>query len=679
LALVSHPAESVQLTRRRLDVQLSPSDVLLALREDAAPFALMGRWLGSRALVGSRPLVVHEGSEAPFDAISGAGVPGAAGAVGGGWVGYLGFGVGCEIERLPPPPPRPEPLALSRFAYYDNVLRLDEDGRWWFEALASEERQAALSERLDELSARLSDLPESRPWRVDRLAVRPPGYEGHRAAIATCLERIRAGEIYQANLCLRFEGELLGEAIDAFAETAPALDAPYAAFLGLDDAAVMSFSPELFLRRTGRHVTTAPIKGTARRSADPREAEAQREALARSEKDHAENVMIVDLMRNDLGRVCAFGTVEADRAPTVEAHPGVWHLVSHVRGELAEGAHDGDLLRATFPPGSVTGAPKIQSLKVISRLEASAREVYTGAIGMISPAAGLELSVAIRTFEVRGDRIWLGAGGGIVADSEPDEEVREAWRKASPLAAALGAEIEPPQPRKTPAVPIEVLRGPRPEPASGVFETVAVRDGQPVRLARHLARLSGSVEALYGTTLPQDLEARIRAEAEHRDAARLRICTRPGGTELEWNPVGEAPPVVELEPVRLAGGLGAHKWLDRRLVDGLSDGRRSPLFVDLDDNVLETGWANAWLVDGDRLLTPPADGRLLPGVTRDALLRQAGLTAREEPLTLDRVKAAGYVLLTSSIRLVTIGSLGGSEPPPPQLTVRAGQLRELLR
>jgi para-aminobenzoate synthetase / 4-amino-4-deoxychorismate lyase len=375
--------------------------------------------------------------------------------------------------------------------------------------------------------------------------------------------------------------------------------------------------------------------------------------------------------------VCAYGTVRADPAPSVEAHPGVWHLVSRVEGELADGADDGALLRATFPPGSVTGAPKIQSLKVISRLEASAREVYTGAIGIVSPAAGLELSVAIRTFEARGGRIWLGAGGGIVADSDPDAEVREAWRKASPLAAALGAEIDPPVPPEQPATPIEVARAPRPDPAAGVFETIAVRDGTPVRLEQHLARLAASVEALYGAPLRGDLEGQVRAEAGRRQAARLRICVRPGGTELEWQPLGEAQAAVELEPVFLAGGLGAHKWLDRSLIDEHSGSGRTPLFVDLDGHVLETGWANVWLVEGERLLTPPADGRLLPGVTRDALLRQAELKAVKEPLTLERVMQAGHLLLTSSIRLVTAGSLDG-RPPPADLIALAARVRDLL-
>ena len=153
--------------------------------------------------------------------------------------------------------------------------------------------------------------------------------------------------------------------------------------------------------------------------------------------------MIVDLVRNDLGRVCRPGTVRVTALAEVRPHAGVWHLVSEVEGELRDDVGDADLLRAAFPPGSVTGAPKLAALSVIAELESTGREAYTGAIGFASPVAGLELNVAIRTFETHGSRIWLGAGGGIVADSDPESEAREAAAKAAPLLAAIGA--TPPQ------------------------------------------------------------------------------------------------------------------------------------------------------------------------------------------------------------------------------------------
>jgi para-aminobenzoate synthetase/4-amino-4-deoxychorismate lyase len=146
-------------------------------------------------------------------------------------------------------------------------------------------------------------------------------------------------------------------------------------------------------------------------------------------------------MRNDIGRVCRYGTVHAPRTPDAEPHPGLWHLVSRVTGELRPDARDSDLLRATFPPGSVTGAPKVQAMHVIAKLERAGREAYTGGMGYVSPVAGLELNVAIRTLELRDGHLWLGAGGGIVADSDPERELEEALVKARPIAAAIGTSV----------------------------------------------------------------------------------------------------------------------------------------------------------------------------------------------------------------------------------------------
>ena len=253
---------------------------------------------------------------------------------------------------------------------------------------------------------------------------------------------------------------------------------------------IASLSPELFLRRDGRTVTTGPIKGTAPRSGDPA-------ALQGSEKDRAEHVMIVDLMRNDLGRVAEYGSVEAPVAPEAQPHSGVWHLVSEVRAQLAPGNGDAALLRATFPPGSVTGAPKVQAMKVIAALEATGREVYTGAIGYASPHAGLELNVAIRTFEADHGHLWLGVGGGIVADSDPEAELEECLVKARPLIDAIGGWI-------------------RPDPSLGVFETLLVENGVAVNLDAHIARLARSVKELYGETLPPiSLPAQRRGDPDH--------------------------------------------------------------------------------------------------------------------------------------------------------------------
>jgi len=357
-------------------------------------------------------------------------------------------------------------------------------------------------------------------------------------------------------------------------------------------------------------------------------------------------VMIVDLMRNDLGRVARYGSVVADAEPVVEAHPGLWHLVGRVRASLREDVSDGDLLRATFPPGSVTGAPKIQALKVIADLEGSQREVYTGAIGFASPHAGLELNVAIRTLEVSGGHAWLGCGGGIVADSDPGAELREALGKAAPIARALGASVPEPPAGDAPAPPLPRWAR-RPDPALGLLETIAIREGRPAAAQAHLARLRASARELYGVTPDVDLP-------EAPDG-RLRVLLAPGGAvEVEVHAERPAPAAVELEPRALAGGLGRHKWLDR-------PHDPSWLAVDLDGTVLEAAWANVWMLDDDGVLvTPPADGRILAGLTRARLLAAEHVATREAPILLAELAGARAIVLTSSVRLATPAGVCGA-------------------
>jgi para-aminobenzoate synthetase / 4-amino-4-deoxychorismate lyase len=384
-------------------------------------------------------------------------------------------------------------------------------------------------------------------------------------------------------------------------------------------------------------------------------------------------VMIVDLMRNDLGRVCEYGSISVPSLTEPRPAPGVWHLVSTVKGTLRPDAGDSDLLRASFPPGSVTGAPKIQAMRVIAELEAGGREAYTGALGYASPVAGLELNVAIRTLEIRDERIWMGAGGGIVADSVAERELEECFVKARPVIAAAGARLVE-EPRVSRVAPIQALAGgaDRPDAALGVFETLLVRGGSPVDARAHLARLERSVQALYGEGLPDDLLTRVVAAAAAAPLQRLRVTALPAGDiEIEARPLQAepAPDPVTVSPAVLPGGLGAHKWRDRRLLDELA-GRLDavPLLLDLDGDVLEAAYANLFIVEGTHLITPPLDGRQLPGTVRARVL--ALHPAREERLSLDRVAAADEVLLASSVRGIHPARLSDGPEPHFQLGAR---------
>ena len=450
--------------RRPLPGRWTPGEVLRALRHDDRPFALVGSWRdGTRAIVGSAPTRAVGPADDLFALLGTAGGPGTGPedgdvAVGGGWFGYLGYQLNRRVERLPPAPGPPPALPDGALAWYDHVLVQDGDGRWWFEALPDEAlpvgavpdggapRRRRLRDRYRRLAERLSGpAPGAEPYACAPFRL-VPGGAAHRAAVARAVEHIAAGDIFQANICLRAESRLDGDPLDLFVAGAATLRPAYGAFVRLPEGAVCSFSPELFLRADGpgaRWVRTAPIKGTAPRQADPAVAAAQRAALLGSAKDRAENVMIVDLMRNDLGRVCAWGTIAVPRLVRAEAHPGVWHLVSDVVGELRDGLDAADLVRAAFPPGSCTGAPKVRAMELINGLEATARGAYTGAVGFASPVAGLTLNVAIRTVEwaSAGGALALGVGGGIVADSRPAAELRECVVKASPILAAIGARL----------------------------------------------------------------------------------------------------------------------------------------------------------------------------------------------------------------------------------------------
>jgi para-aminobenzoate synthetase component 1 len=250
-------------------------------------------------------------------------------------------------------------------------------------------------------------------------------------------EYILAGDIYQANLSQRFSAPLLEPAWGLYRRLRMVNSAPFSAFLNFGDFAVASSSPERFLLVEGPDVETRPIKGTSRRYEDAALDAGSRRDLLASLKDAAELSMIVDLERNDLGRVCDYGSVEVTEHAVLESYAMVHHLVSTVTGRLNDGRDVIDLLKATFPGGSITGAPKIRSMEIIDELEPTARSVYTGAIGYLGLNGRHDLNIAIRTMIMRGGRVYFQVGGGIVADSEPESEFQETLDKGRAMFAAV--------------------------------------------------------------------------------------------------------------------------------------------------------------------------------------------------------------------------------------------------
>ena len=264
--------------------------------------------------------------------------------------------------------------------------------------------------------------------------------DSYMAAVKKAKEYIRKGDIYQVNLSQRFESRLDTEPYELYLRLRDFSPAPFSSYLGFEDCAVISSSPERFLMKKGAYIETRPIKGTRPRSKDPLMDEFNRNELVKSYKDRAEHIMIVDLERNDLGRICEYGSVRPAEFIALEKYSNVFHLVSTVSGRLKSGVGAVDCLTATFPGGSITGAPKIRSMEIIEELEPVKRGIYTGAVGYISFDGDMDMSIAIRTMLVKGKKIYFHAGGGIVADSDPASEYIETLDKARGMLQAIGAE-----------------------------------------------------------------------------------------------------------------------------------------------------------------------------------------------------------------------------------------------
>ncbi len=355
--------------------------------------------------------------------------------------GYLGYELAALLEELPEFPAADARVPDLHMGVYDAWLE-GGDGQWVLTGSAVEDRMVAMRGRIEAL-LRQSRRSAGRGRRhaptlfMDDVSSVPDG-PGFEAAVRRTLERIGAGEIFETNLCRRFSAPWsLTDAWELYRRLRAASPAEYGAYLRLPDAAVLSISPECFLRLRGRAVESRPIKGTRGRS-DPQQDAAVVAELRGSEKDTAELAMIVDLVRNDLGRVSVPGSVVVSQFAAPMILPTVIHTVAQVTARLRPEVGPADLLRATFPPGSITGAPKIQAMKVSAAEEPLRRGPAMGAIGWIDAAGDLEMSVAIRTAVVTTDRVDYHAGGGIVADSDPLAEREETMAKARAFLQALG-------------------------------------------------------------------------------------------------------------------------------------------------------------------------------------------------------------------------------------------------
>jgi para-aminobenzoate synthetase component 1 len=445
------------------------ADPVAVVRSRGARTERIGRVAGRNALVEGDVLRETRALMAPHVAEPVPGLP----PFQGGAAGFLAYDWGRVLERLPAC--RYDDLALpdAVLGIYDWVVAWDhEAGTAWLISTglpetAADARAARATARAAAIRARLeraaesdrrgtatpcpypSSVAPSYPveggWWDPRLDVRSSfTHAAYLDAVTRVRDYILAGDIFQTNLSQRFEAPLREEPWELYLRMRTRNAAPFAAYLELPEGAVLSASPERFLRvDVDGRVETRPIKGTRPRGIGPEHDGALGQALTESAKDRAENLMIVDLMRNDLSRVCASGTVRVPELFALERYATVHHLVSTVVGQLATGRDALDLLRAAFPGGSITGAPKVRAMEIIAELEPSHRSVYCGAIGYWSVTGALDTNIAIRTIIAPGDRdrVYFSAGGGIVADSDPEQEYRETLDKARGMIDALAAPV----------------------------------------------------------------------------------------------------------------------------------------------------------------------------------------------------------------------------------------------
>jgi para-aminobenzoate synthetase component 1 len=413
-------------------VMKSKGDVITLIREGIEekrkgnPFDVLGELLQTYAIDGSR-------SPVPFTC---------------GVVGYFSYDLCHFIEKLPTQAGDDLNLPECYLGFYDAIVAFDHlEGKTYLIATGFPELD--VDKRLRRAQARISELrnlvmlapppvifKETVAVKVKKLKANF-SHAGYLEAVAKARDYICAGDIFQVNLSQRLEVDINIEPYELYKRLRNINPAPFANYFNFEGISIVGASPERFLKLRGDWVETRPIKGTKPRGRTPKEDKTLANNLLKSIKDRAENIMIVDLERNDIGRVCRYGTVKVKELAILETYPTVFHLTSTVVGQLRDGKNVIDLLKATFPGGSITGAPKVRAMEIIDELEPTCRSVYTGSLGYLSFSGDMDLNIVIRTFIIKDGRAYFQVGGAIVYDSEPEAEYIETLDKGRALIRAL--------------------------------------------------------------------------------------------------------------------------------------------------------------------------------------------------------------------------------------------------
>jgi len=544
--------------------------------------------------------------------------------------GYLAYEAGYALEKaFASAGGDAFPFPLLRFGVYPGLLRFDHlCGRWEKGGPSPPDLPYPCGE---------TGIPPSFEGPIDPVFSLPE--EEYLRKVEEIRRAIAKGDVYQANLTGKFTFPFPGDPFSLYLRLRAAQPVPYGAFLRTESACIVSQSPELFFRVRGGNIETRPMKGTAPRGLTEAADRKVARDLKADPKNRAENVMIVDLLRNDLGKICRTGSVKASRLFEVQRYRTVLQMISTVTGSLAPHATFPSLLRALFPCGSVTGAPKISSMRLLRRLEPAPRGVYTGAIGILLPGGDMAFSVAIRTVTVENGRAEAGAGGGIVWDSNPREELREAHQKSRYL-------VEPHQDFE-------------------LIETFLWTPEDGFRfLADHLRRLASSARYFGFRYSPRAILERLESAArDRRTAAKVRLLLRRDGEasiELSQAPAPgtrSAQYRVKISEVAVSSRdpFVRHKttrraWRDGELRKANEEGFDEALFLNERGEFTEGAITNLFVEISGRLYTPPAASGLLEGVFRRRILSDRTLRAAERTLFPEDLAKADRIFLTNSVR-----------------------------
>ncbi|MFB4336387.1 aminodeoxychorismate synthase component I [Bacillus sp. BR_16] len=355
----------------------------------------------------------------------------------GGAIGYFSYDCIRYIEKLPSLAEDDINIPDIFFLLFDDVFVYDQKEQVLWVITHYVDKYEEAKERLNEWkSLWMTEAPEvtvpfeSPEKKSEAVAFTEAGFM---KAVECIQEYIGAGDVFQVNLSTRQERTLQTHPLEIYTSLREINPSPYMGYLELGDFQIVSGSPELLIKKQGTEVSTRPIAGTRSRGADEQEDEELARELMENEKERAEHVMLVDLERNDLGRVCKYGTVEVDEFMVIEKYSHVMHIVSNVRGEVEEDKDAFDLVKAVFPGGTITGAPKIRTMEIIEELEPVRRGIYTGSIGWIGYSGDTELNIVIRTLLAKDGKAHVQAGAGIVIDSNPENEYKESLKKAIAL------------------------------------------------------------------------------------------------------------------------------------------------------------------------------------------------------------------------------------------------------